>query len=59
MTINAKTGEPVTTAMMEEGLEVYVIGADKKNLKLSATMFDPELLKQTEEVVGKEMVSYL
>ena len=45
--------------MMEEGLEVYVIGADKKNLKLSATMFDPELLKQTEEVVGKEMVSYL
>ena len=59
MTINAKTGEPVTTAMMEEGLDVYVIGTDKKNLKLSATMFDPELLKQTEEVVGKEMVRYL
>ena len=59
MTINANTGEPVTTAMMEEGLDVYVIGTDKKNLKLSAAMFDPELLKQTEEVVGKEMVSYL
>lgn len=33
MTINAKTGEPVTTAMMEEGLDVYVITTDKKNLK--------------------------
>lgn len=43
MTINAETGEPVTTAMMEEGLEVYVIAADKENLKLSPTMFEPEL----------------
>ena len=59
MTINAKTGEPVTTAMMEEGLDVYVIAADKKNLKLSATMYDPELLRQTEEVVGQDLVSYL
>lgn len=59
MTINAQTGEPVTTAMMEEGLDVYVIGTDKKNLKLSATMFDPELLQETEKVVGKEMVKYL
>ena len=33
MTINAKTGEPITTAMMEEGLDVYVIATDKKNLK--------------------------
>ena len=45
--------------MMEEGLDVYVIGTDKKNLKLSATMFDPELLQETEKVVGKEMVKYL
>ena len=30
MTINAETGEPVTTAMMEEDLEVYVIAADKE-----------------------------
>lgn len=59
MTIDAQTGEPVTTAMMAEGLEVYVIGTEKKNLKLSATMFDPDLLRQTEQVVGKEMVNYL
>ena len=54
-----RQGEPVTTAMMEEGLDVYVIAADKKNLKLSATMYDPELLRQTEEVVGQDLVSYL
>lgn len=59
MTINALTGEPVTTAMMEEALEVYVIAADKKNLKLSPTMYAPELLQATEEVIGKKLVEYL
>lgn len=59
MTINAETGEPVTTAMMEEGLEVYVIAADKKNLRLSPAMYAPELLKATEDVIKKELISYL
>lgn len=59
MTINAETGEPVTTAMMEEDLEVYVIAADKENLKLSPTMFEPELLKATEDVIKKDLISYL
>ena len=59
MTINAKTGEPVTTAMMEEGLDVYVITTDKKNLKLSPTMYAPKLLKATEDVIKKDLISYL
>ena len=59
MTINAKTGEPVTTAMMDEGLDVYVITTDKKNLKLSPTMYAPELLKATEDVIKKDLISYL
>ena len=59
MTINAKTGEPVTTAMMEEGLDVYVIATDKKNLKLSPTMYAPELLKATEDVIKKDLISHL
>lgn len=54
-----KTGEPVTTAMMEEGLDVYVITTDKKNLKLSPTMYAPELLKATEDVIKKDLISYL
>lgn len=59
MTINAETGEPVTTAMMEEGLKVYVIAADKKNLKLSPAMYESELLKATENVIKKDLISYL
>lgn len=59
MTLNAETGEPVTTAMMKEGMEVYVIGVEKKNLRLSPTMYDPQLISAMEEIVGKEMVSFL
>lgn len=59
MTINAKTGEPVTTAMMENGLEVYIIATKKQNLILSAPMFDENLLKDMQNVVGREMISYL
>lgn len=59
MTIDAQTGEPVTTAMMEDGLDVYVIATGKKNLRLSPTMFAPELLKAAEDVIQKELTKYL
>ncbi len=59
MTLDAKTGEPLTTAMIEKGRDVYVIGTTKENLKLSSAMFDEDLLKVMQDVVGKEMVSYL
>lgn len=59
MTIDAITGEPVTTAMMEKGKEVYVIATSKENLKLSKTMRDKELLKSIEDVIKKDIVSYL
>lgn len=59
MTINARTGEPVTTAMMDKGLEVYVIAVNKENLKLAPTMYEVDLLRETEKVIKKELVSYL
>lgn len=59
MTIDAKTGQPVTTAMMEEGLDVYVIAAGKEHLKLSPAMYAPELLKAAEDVIQKDLASYL
>ncbi len=59
MTIDARTGTPVTTAMLEKGMEVFVITTDKKNLCLSRTMYDPELLQTVEEAVKKEIVPYL
>lgn len=59
MTLDAKTGVPITTAMLEKGMEVYVITTDKKNLCLSPTMYDPELLKTIEDVVKKDIVKYI
>ena len=59
MTLHGETGEPITSAMMRDGLPVYVIAAGKENLKLSPTMYDPELIHTVEEIVGKEMVCYL
>lgn len=59
MTIDAVSGVPVTTAMLEKGMEVYVITTDKKNLKLSPTMYDPDLLRTVEEVVKKDIVKYI
>ena len=59
MTIDAQTGVPVTTAMLKKGMEVYVITTDKKNLCLSPTMFDPELLKTVEDIVKKDIVKYI
>ncbi len=59
MTLDAKTGEPLTTAAIDKGMEVYVIATDKSNLKLSSTMFDADLLKTMQDVVERDMVSYL
>ena len=59
MTIDANTGVPVTTAMLKKGMEVYVITTDKKNLCLSPTMYEPELLQTVEDIVKKEIVKYL
>lgn len=59
MTIDAKTGLPLTTAMLEKGMEVYVITTDKKNLCLSPTMFEVELLETVEDIVKKDVVKYI
>lgn len=59
MTIDAGTGVPITTAMLEKDMEVYVITTDKKNLCLSPTMYDPELLKTIEDVVKKDIIKYI
>ena len=47
------------TIMLKKGMEVYVITTDKKNLCLSPTMYEPELLQTVEDIVKKEIVKYL
>jgi DUF917 family protein len=59
MTFNANTGVPLTTAMIENGLDVFVICTAMQNLRLSSTMYEPDLIKEVEGVIGKEMLKYL
>ena len=59
MTLERETGMPVTSAELQEGLDVFVIRVPKEKLTLGAGMRDPQLMKGCEEAVGKEMLSYI
>lgn len=59
MTFDISTGTPVTSAEIREGMEVAVLFVDKKYIKLGGGMKDPELFKQCEKAVGKDIVSYV
>jgi DUF917 family protein len=59
MTFDATTGAPLTTAMIKDGLEVFVICTGMENLRLSSTMYEEDLIREVEEVIGKEMLKYL
>ena len=50
---------PVTSAELQEGMDVAVIRIPKERLTLGAGMRDPQLMKGCEEAVGKEMLSYI
>lgn len=59
MTFDLNTGLPVTSAEIKEGMEIAVLLVDKKYIKLGSGMKDPELFKQCEEAVGKDMISHI
>lgn len=59
MTMNLMTGRPVTSAEIEENMEVAVIATKSENLILGAGMFDPDLLEDVEKVIGRKMVPYV
>lgn len=58
MSFDKKTGFPVTTAEIHEGMEIAIIASKKNNLKLGSGMFDMKLLKEVEPIVNKEIVKY-
>lgn len=58
MTIDAKTGQPLTSAMMKNDIEVCIFCTDMKHLRLSTTMFDKALMQSVEPIIGKEIASY-
>lgn len=59
MTIDAKTGRPLTSAHIHGGEEIYVIYTNRKNLNLSPTMFDRDLLAPIEDIIGREILKPL
>lgn len=58
VTMDAETGEPVSTAELKEGQEVLVLASGKENLKLGRGMFDRRLLEDVERVTGFELAQY-
>ncbi|MGI6163470.1 MAG: DUF917 family protein [Bacillota bacterium] len=50
---DAKTGWPVASADIREGMEILVVGTSMDNLILGAGMYDKELYLPLEEAVGR------
>lgn len=59
MTMEAKSGRPITTAEIQKGQETVITVVPGENLNLGAGMRDPELFREVEEVIGKEIVKYV
>ncbi|TET62954.1 DUF917 family protein [Candidatus Aerophobetes bacterium] len=59
MTMQAKSGRPITTAEIQKDQEAVIIMVPRENLKLGAGMRDPELFREVEEVIGKDIVKYV
>lgn len=57
-TIDADTGDPVSTAELSEGQSVAVIVAPASSLRLGAGMRQPELFEPVEEAVGEPVVEF-
>ena len=58
MTFDAKTGRPTPTSDLAPGQEIYLIRTSFRNLKLSAPMFDKELLAEVEGIIHRPMLAH-
>lgn len=59
MTVDAATGRPLPSSDIREGQEVFVLTTHNRNLNLSPTMHDRELLAQAEEIIRRPMLEPL
>lgn len=59
MTLDARTGLPVSSAEVRPGQELGVLWAHRRNLILGAGMRDPALLAAAEAAVGRQLVAYV
>ena len=58
MTLDAKTGMPITSAAIREGMEAAVLHVPKEGIRLGAGMRDPRLFEACEEAVEKSIIPY-
>ncbi|MDR7486499.1 MAG: DUF917 family protein [Armatimonadota bacterium] len=57
-TLNSEDGVPVAAAEIEPGMRVAILVAPKARLILGAGMRDPQLFRDVERAIGKEVVRY-
>lgn len=57
-TLDADTGDPVSTADLSEGQSVAVVVAPSSSLELGAGMDDPALFEPVEDAVGEPVIEY-
>ncbi len=59
VTFDPRTGLPLCSYELQKGREIIVAYTNYKNIILGSGMKDKELFRYTEEVIGKELISYL
>ncbi len=59
MSFDKETGMPITTAEMSKGKNIVIVATKKENLRLGATMYDTNLLKEIEPIVDKGILKYI
>lgn len=59
MTFDAQTGHPTPTSDLAPGQEIYLIRTGCHNLKLSAAMYDRELLAEVEGIIHRPMLAHI
>ncbi len=57
--LDAKTGEPITTAAIETGQEAIVVTAPATALSLGSGMVIPKLFEPVEEAINKSVIPYV
>ncbi|MCC8025168.1 MAG: DUF917 family protein [Clostridium sp.] len=57
-TLDAATGLALSSAEIDENMDVIMIKIPKNRLILGAGMYQRELLKEVEEILKKELISY-
>jgi DUF917 family protein len=58
-TLGARDGAPLASAEITQGVEVVLLTVPRGRLILGAGMRDPELFRDVERAVGKEVVRYV